>query len=59
MGISGAMVDSDNGQIFKLPGTIYYVDPKAVGTMDFLGNERANSNTINSKHLSLEALKGT
>ena len=33
------MVDSDNEQIFKLAGMIYYVDPKAVGTMDFLGNK--------------------
>ena len=37
--ISSAMVDSDNEQIFKLAGMIYYVDPKAVGTMEFLGNK--------------------
>ena len=37
--ISGAMVNSDNEQIFKLAGMIYYVDPKAVGTMGFVGNK--------------------
>ena len=37
--ISGAMVNSDNEQIFKLAGMIYYVDPKAVGAMGFLGNK--------------------
>ena len=33
------MADSDNEQIFKLAGMMYYVDPKAVGTMGFLGNK--------------------
>ena len=37
VGTSGAMADSDNEQVFKLAGVIYYVDPKSVGTMAFLG----------------------
>ena len=57
--ISGAMVDSDNEQIFKLAGMIYYVDPKALGTMGFLGNKERIQMPINSKHSTLEALKGT
>ena len=38
VGISGAimMADSDNEQVFKLAGVIYYVVPKSVGTMGFL-----------------------
>ena len=59
MGISGTLVDSDNEQIFKLAGMIYYVDPKALGTMGFLGNKEWIQMPINSKHSSLEALKGT
>ena len=59
VGISGALVDSDNEQIFKLAGMIYYVDPKAVGTMGFLGNKERIQIPINSKHSSLEALKGS
>ena len=59
VGISGALVDSDNEQIFKLAGMIYYVDPKALGTMGFLGNKERIQMPINSKHSSLEALKGT
>ena len=59
VGISGAMADSDNEQIFKLAGMIYYVDPKAVGTMGFLGNKERIQIPINSKHSSFEALKGT
>ena len=57
--ISGAMVNSDNEQIFKLAGMIYYVDPKAVGSMGFLGNKERIQMPINSKHSTLEALKGT
>ena len=57
--MSGAMADSDNEQIFKLAGMMYYVDPKAVGTMGFLGNKERIQIPINSKHSSLEALKGT
>ena len=59
VGMSGAMADSDNEQIFKLAGTIYYVDPKAVGAMSFLANNERIQIPINSKHSSLEALKGT
>ena len=59
VGISGALVDSDNEQIFKLAGMICYVDPKAVGTMGFLGNKERIQIPINSKHSSLEALKGS
>ena len=58
VGISGAMADSDNEQIFKLAGMMYYLDPKAVGTMGFLGNKERIQIPINSKHSSLEALKG-
>ena len=57
--ISGAMVNSDNEQIFKLAGMIYYVDPKAVGAMGFLGNKERIQMPINSKHSTLETLKGT
>ena len=59
VGISGALVDSDNEQIFKLARMIYYVDPEAVGTMGFLGNKERIQIPINSKHSSLEALKGS
>ena len=59
VGISRAMADRDNEQIFKLAGMMYYVDPKAVGTMGFLGNKERIQIPINSKHSSLEALKGT
>ena len=59
VGISGALVNSDNEQIFKLARMIYYVDPKAVGTMGFLGNKERVQIPINSKHSSLEALKGS
>ena len=52
------MADSDNEQIFKLAGMMYYVDPKAVGTMGFLGNNERIQIPINSEHSSLEALKG-
>ena len=57
--MSGAMGDSDNEQIFKLAGMIYCVDPKAVGTMSFLANKERIQIPINSKHSSLEALKGS
>ena len=59
VGISGAMADSDNEQIFKLAGMMYYVDTKAVGIIGFLGNKERTQIPINSKHSSLEALKGT
>ena len=59
VGISGTLVDSDNEQIFKLAGMIYFVDPKAVGTISFLANKERIQIPINSKHSSLEALKGT
>ena len=59
VGISGTLVDSDNEQIFKLAGMIYFVDPKAVGTMSFLANKERIQIPINSKHSSLEALKGS
>ena len=58
VGMSGAMADSDNEQIFKLAEMINYVDPKVVGTMGFLGNKERIQIPINSKHSSLEALKG-
>ena len=58
VGISGAMADSDNEQIFKLAGIMYYADPKAVGTMGFLGSKERIQIPINSKHSPLEALKG-
>ena len=53
------MADSDNEQIFKLAGMIYYVDPKVVGTMSFIANKERIQIPINSNHSSLEALKGT
>ena len=34
MGISGAMADGDNDQVFKFEGVINYVDP-----MGFLGGK--------------------
>ena len=45
------------GQVFKLEGVIYYVDPKSVGSMGFLGGKERIRIPINSKHSSLEALK--
>ena len=59
VGMSRAMADSDSEQIFKLAGMIDYVDPKAVGTMSFLATKERIQIPINSKHSSLEALKGT
>ena len=45
------------GQVFKLKGVIYYVDPKYVGSMGFLRGKERIRIPKNSKHLSLEALK--
>ena len=45
------------GQVFKLEGVIYYVDPKSVGSMGFLGGKERIRIPINSKHSSLETLK--
>ena len=46
------------GQVFKLEGVIYYVVPKSVGSMGFLGSkERIRIPILNSKHSSPEALK--
>ena len=45
------------GKVFKLEGVIYYVDPKSVGSMGFLGGKERIRIPINSKHSSLEALK--
>ena len=45
------------GQVFKLEGVIYYVDPKSVGSMSFLGVKERIQIPINSKHSSHEALK--
>ena len=47
------------GQVFKLEGVIYYVDPKSVGSMGFLGGKERIRIPINSKHSSLEALNVT
>ena len=44
-------------QVFKLEGVIYYVDPKYVGSMGFLGGKERIRIPKNSKHSSLEALK--
>ena len=46
----GCNADSDNEQIFKLAGMIY---PKAVGTMDFLGNKKG----IQIPQISIHPLK--
>ena len=48
VGISDAMADSDNEQIFRLAGMMYYVDPKAVGIMGFFGNKERTQIPINS-----------
>ena len=40
-----------------MEGVIYYVDPKSVGSMGFLGDKERIRIPINSKHSSLEALK--
>ena len=45
------------GEVFKLEGVIYYVDPKSVGSMGFLGGKERIRIPINSNHSSLEALK--
>ena len=45
------------GEVFKLEGVIYYVDPKSVGSMGFLGGKERIRIPINSKYPSLEALK--
>ena len=54
-----AIADSDSDESFKLAGVIYYVDPKSVGSMGFLGNKERIKICINSKCSSLEVLKGT
>ena len=44
--------------VFKLEGRIiYYVDPKSVRSIGFLGGKEQIRIPINSKHSSLEALK--
>ena len=43
--------------VFKLEGVLYYVDPKYVVSMGFLGGKERIRIPINSKHSSLEALK--
>jgi len=53
------MADSDNEKVFKLVWVIYYVDPKSVGTIGFLGNKERIQIPIDSKNSSLEARKGT
>ena len=45
------------GEVFKLEGVIYYVDPKSVGSMGFLGGKERIRIPKNSKNSSLEALK--
>ena len=45
------------GQVFKLEGLIYYVDPKSVGSMGFLGGKERIRIPTKSKHSSLEAVK--
>ena len=40
-----------------MEGVIYYVDPKSVGSMGFLGGKKRIRIPINSKHSSPEALK--
>ena len=44
-------------QVFKLEGVIYYVVPKSVGSMGFLGGNERIRIPINGKHASPEALK--
>ena len=51
------MADSGNEQVFKLEGVIYYVDPKSVGSMCFLGGKERIRIPIKSTHSSAEALK--
>ena len=53
------MADSDNELVFKFAGVIYYLDPKSVGIMGFLGNKERIQIPINSKNSSVEALNGT
>ena len=48
---------ADRGDVFKLEGVIFYVDPKSVGSMGFLGGKERIRIPINSTHAFLEALK--
>ena len=48
---------ADGGDVFKLEEVIFYVDPKSVGCMGFLGGNERIRIPINSAQSSLEALK--
>ena len=57
LGGNGRPVFILEGQVFKLEEVMYYLDPKSVGSMGFLGGKERIQIPINSKHSSLEALK--
>ena len=48
---------ADGGDVFKLEGVIFCVDPKSVGCLGFFGGKERIQIPTNSTHSSLEGLK--
>ena len=51
------MADNTDNEQMLLEGVVYYVDPKSVGTLAFLGGKERIRIPITSMHSSLEALR--
>ena len=51
------MADNTDNKQMLLEGVVYYVDPKSVGTLAFLGGKDRIHIPITSTHSSLEALR--
>ena len=51
------MADNTDYEQMLLEGVVYYVDPKSVGTLAFLGGKERIRIPITSTHSSLEALR--
>ena len=51
------MADNTDNEQMLLEGVVYYVDPKSVGTLAFLGGKERIRIPITSTHSSLEALR--
>ena len=51
------MADNTDNEQMLLEGVVYYVDPKSVGTLAFLGGKERIHIPITSTHSSLEALR--
>ena len=56
-GMPATMADNTDNEQMLLEGVVYYVDPKSVGTLAFLGGKERIRIPITSTHSSLEALR--